>query len=367
MICFDECQQLEADNVFYALSRLRSTRVDYQLKAVATCNPDPASFLMDFVKFSLDENLIPIRQDEYKKRYFFRGQDGIVWYDSLEEAEAIHGASKESGIKSFLFVPGSIVDNPDGLRQNEGYVATLKALPRCESDRLLKGAWVKEQKSGFFNRSWVKFEPYPNLQAKLRTRCWDLAFSEVSEARPKVDATAGVLMSKDKNSVFTVEDCVVLRSRVREVEQTIFDTAERDGRDVIIGLPKDPGATAGAYCQDLARQLIDKGFTVKLIRPEKGKLQRFLPFACAAEAGLVRIVKNDWTEAYLDELEQTEFSNKTFDDRADATSDCFYILNRQQNLPLFSLPNFTSSSPVSQLTYGATLPSSGLSIPQSLA
>ena len=207
----------------------------------------------------------------------------------------------------------------------------------------MHGAWVREQKAGYFKRDWVNFEPYPNLQAKKRVRCWDLAFSEPSEARPRVDATAGVLMSKDQYSVYTIEDCITMRERVAAVEKMIFETAERDGRDVTIGLPKDPGATAGAYCQDLARRLSEKGFTVRLIRPERGKLQRFLPFASVAEAGYVRIVNSSWTEEYVNELEQTEFNNKTHDDRADATSDCFWVLNRGVELPIMTLPNIQVS------------------------
>ncbi len=366
-IAFDECQQLDGDNVFYALSRLRSTRVDYPLQAHATCNPDPDSFLMRFVEHSLDDNLVPIRKDKYANRFFVRDAQGLQFFDKLEDAQKIYGTSSTSPIKSYKFVPGSIYDNPIGLEQNEGYIATLKALPVVESRRLLHGAWVREQKSGFFKREWISFEPYPNLQAKKRVRCWDLAFSEASEARPRVDATAGVLTSKDEKSVYTVEDCIVLRKRVHDVEKAIFETADRDGRGVMIGLPKDPGATAGAYCQDLARRLSEKGFTVKLIRPEKGKLQRFLPFASAAEAGYVKIVKSDWTEDYLNELEQTEFGNRTFDDRADATSDCFWLLNREVHLPTFTLPDFSSQSAIQTSsaipTSGLSLPSSGLSIP----
>ena len=361
-IAFDEAQQLDGDNVFYALSRLRSTRVNYPLQAHATCNPDPDSFLMRFVEHSLDEYLVPIRKDIYDNRYFVRDAQGLQFFSDLKEAREIYGSGNTSPIKSYKFIPGSIFDNPVGLAQNDGYIATLKALPAVESRRLLHGAWVREQKSGYFKRDWVSFEPYPNLTAKSRTRCWDLAFSEVSEARPKVDASAGVLMSKDDRSIYTIEDCIVLRRRVHEVEKTIFETAERDGRGCIIGLPKDPGATAGAYCQDLARRLSEKGFIVKLIRPEKGKLQRFLPFASVAEAGYVRVVKSDWTEDYINELEQTEFSNKTFDDRADATSDCFWILNRELQLPSFSLPDLSSDPALSLPTTGS-IPISGLTIP----
>ena len=363
MIAFDECQQLEGDNVFYALSRLRSTRVSYPLQAHATCNPDPNSFLMPFVEHLLDDDLVPIRKENYEERYFIRDAKGTAFYNTREEAEALHGSGKDSPVKSYKFVPGSIFDNPIGLAQNEGYISTLKALPPVESKRLLYGAWVREQRSGFFKRDWVGFVNMPNLRAKKRFRAWDLAFSEISEAKPKCDATAGVLLSKDDvTSKYTVEHVVVLRKRVHEVENAIFSTAEMDGRDCGITLPLDPGATAGAYCKDLARRLSEKGFVVKLIRPEKGKLQRFLPFASVAEAGFVDIVRSDWTEDYINELEQTEFNNKTFDDRADATADAFYALNKQIVLPSFSLPDL-SVAPAHNFSSGITLPQSGLSLP----
>ena len=344
-ILLDECQQLSSDNVFYALSRLRSTRVSYPLQAFATCNPDPDSFLMNFVEHMLDDNLVPVRQDEYKERYFVRDSRGLVFFDNYEKALECYpkDSTGETPIKSYKFIPGCIFDNPKGLESNRDYISTLRALPPTESKRLLHGAWVREQKSGFFKRDWLKFEDYPNMEATKRTRCWDLAFSEESEAVPDVDATAGVLMSKDKFSRYTVEDCVLLKKRVHDVEKAIFDTAERDGRGCIIGLPKDPGATAGAYCQDLARRLGERGFIVKLIRPEKGKLQRFLPFASVAEAGWVHIVRSDWTDDYINELEQTQFNNKTHDDRADATSDCFWVLNREMTLPSFQLPTLDST------------------------
>lgn len=315
MIAFDECQQLSSDNVFYCLSRLRSTRVNYQLQAHATCNPDPSSFLMNFVEHSLDDNLVPVRKSTYEERYFVRDGAGVNFYASVAEAIEAHGTDVASSIKSYKFIPGSIYDNPQGLIQNAGYISTLQSLPAVECRRLLHGAWVKEQSSGFFKRDWVTFVNQPNIRAKRRVRAYDLAFSEISEARPRVDATVGLLMSKeDSTSRYTIEDVIKLRKRVHEVEQAIFLTAEQDGRDVIISLPLDPGATAGAYCKDLARKLAERGFTVKLTRPEKGKVQRFLPFASVAEAGFVDVVRSGWTEDYIDELEATTFTPKTHDD-----------------------------------------------------
>ncbi len=346
-ILFDECQQLEMDNVFYALSRLRSTMVDYPLQARATCNPDYDSFLRSFVEYSLDERGIPIRRDVYPNRYFVRTPSGIVWYDSLAEAQAAWGDKPDAGIKSWKFVPGSIFDNPKGLEQNKDYIATLKALPRVERERLLEGSWLaRETASGYFKREWVNLVDSPNLAPDCkRVRAWDLAFSKPSEARPRVDATAGVLLSRQKsNGLVTVENVKVIRERVHEVEKLIFETASLDGKHVTVSLPLDPGATAGQYCRDLAKRLAEQGFHVRLTRPEKSKQQRFLPFASVAEAKFVNVVKDDWTDGYFEELESMDFTNKFCDDQADATSDAFYWLVKGQDLPTIVAPNISVAS-----------------------
>jgi len=343
-IGLDELQQLDFDNVMYALSRLRSTRVNYQLQARATCNPDADSWLIDFVRYCLDERGIPIRTKDFKKRYFVRNASGIQWFDTIEKAQEIYGKGAESGIKSFKFIAGNIYDNPLGLELNKDYVNTLKALPRVEMERLLLGSWyARESSSGYFKREYVELEDTYNIRANKRVRAWDLAFSKPSEVRPDVDATAGVLMSKDPTSIYTIENIEVCRERVHEVEQLIFNTAKIDGKDVIISLPLDPGATAGAYCKDLARRLSERGYTVKLTKPEKGKLQRFLPFASVAEAGFVKVVRAEWNKDFFNELEQMDFTNKTHDDMADSCSDAFYWLNKHVELPSFEIPDLTSS------------------------
>lgn len=346
-VCVDEAQQLSEDNVFYLLSRLRSTRVSYPKQAFMTCNPDPDSFLFKFVEHSLDEYLVPDPEIAQKTRYFAREGGKLVFFDTAEDAELALPTPKGEtpSYKSYTFYAANIYQNPIGLALNRDYISTLEALPITERKRLLDGAWVREMKSGFFKREWCNYVDFPNMAARKRVRAWDLAFSEPSEARPRVDATAGVLMSKDeKTSVYTVENVITLRKRVHEVEQMIFQTAERDGQNVIISLPKDPGATAGAYCRDLSRRLSEKGFTVRLTSPDKGKLQRFNPFASVAQAGFVQIVKSEWTPDYLNELEQTEFTHKTHDDQADATSDAFYHLARASSLMPFTPLEMTSAS-----------------------
>lgn len=366
-MAFDECQQLTQDNVLYALSRLRSTIVDYPVRAVATCNPDYNSFLRKWVEFSLDERGIPIRypNHDYPIRYYVNTSNGgIRWFDKLEDATAIYGNRSDSGIKSFRFIPATAEDNKVLIKSNPEYLSTLRSLPRVEMERLLLGSWyARESASGYFKREWVEVVDIPNYFANKRVRSWDLAFSKPSEVRPDVDATVGTLMSKDKSNIYTVEDIFIMRDRVHEVEKSIFTIAEKDGRDVVIILPLDPGATAGAYCRDLARRLAERGFIVKLIKPEKGKQQRFLPFASAAEARFVKFVNGDWLEEAFTELENMDFSHHTHDDIGDTLSDGFFVLNKDTSIPVFNVPDLSMSAP-SRIPMTTSIPSSGVSLPK---
>jgi len=365
-MAFDECQQLTEDNVLYALSRLRSTIVDYPVRAVATCNPDYNSFLRKWVEFCLDERGIPKRSinHDYPLRYYVNTNNGgIKWFDKKEDAVAIYGNRRDSGIKSFRFIPATAEDNKVLLKNNPEYLSTLRSLPRVEMERLLLGSWyARESASGYFKREWVEVVDLPNFAANKRVRAWDLAFSKPSEVRPDVDATCGTLVSKDKLNFYTVEDCVLMRDRVHEVERMIFNVAEKDGREVTIILPLDPGATAGAYCRDLSRRLAERGFHTKLVRPEKGKQARFLPFASAAEAKYVKFVNGEWLEEAFTELENMDFSHHTHDDVADTLSDAFFVLNKDTVLPAFTIPDMHSGSS-NKIPFIASAPISGATLP----
>lgn len=312
----DEIQQLAEENVMYLLSRLRSTSVDYQRQMVATGNPDYDSFIRHWVEFALDERGIPIRRDVYPSRYFVQIPGGkIHWSDDRSELEAIYGKGDESGILSFKFIPGTIYDNPPLMKADPTYVSKLKALPRVEMERLLLGSWyARQESSGLFKRDWVTMVPHPNIRTSNRVRAYDIAMSQPSEQYPNPDWTRGVLLSKDRNNIYTVEDLVSLRDRAHKVEELIFNTAYKDGPDVIISIPMDPNASAAAYAKDLQRRLAERGFICRLQKPVKSKITRFAPFSSVAQAGFVQVVEADWNKEFFDELEIFNGDKKNKDD-----------------------------------------------------
>jgi predicted phage terminase large subunit-like protein len=343
---FDEIQQLSRENVVYLFSRLRSTSVDFKKQIFATGNPDYDSFMREWVEYALDERGIPIIRDEYPNRYFVQvSGGGMEWADSREELEKIYGTGGESGILSFKFIPGNIYSNPVLMKADPSYISKLKALPLVEKERLLYGSWyARESASGYWKQHWVIEVLYPPAKVLKRVRAWDLSFTKPNESSSKnPDYTAGVLMSKDVKSLYTVEDVVRIRDRAHVVEELILNTARADGTDVVVGLPLDP-AGGGAYVKGLQKRLLEAGFICRLVKPTRAKVQRFAPFAAVAEGGFVSIVKGEWNADYHRELETFDGTNNYKDDQADASSDCFVLLNKQAPLPSFSLPDLTQAT-----------------------
>lgn len=356
LVIFDEATDFDEEMVVYLLSRMRNAYVDYKPQMFMMTNPDYNSFLREWIQdYYLDPQTgIPLTEKTGKKRYFFRQGNSMIWYDTLEEAEAVHGRGDESGITSFTFIGATCRDNPPLLKAQPDYISKLMALPRVERERLLDGSWfARVENAGLFKREWVQLVDHPNGRARRRIRAWDFAFTKPSEQYTNPDWTRGILVSKDSTNVYTVEDVVSMRDRVHEVEKLVFETAIRDGQDVIISIPLDPAAAAGAYAKDLQRRLAEMGFIVKLTKPVKSKVTRFAPFSSIAQAGFVHVMKANWNKEFFDELEIFDGDPKKKDDQVDCCSDAMLLLNRELVIPTFSLPDLTGTNPFNNLASSA--------------
>jgi predicted phage terminase large subunit-like protein len=359
LVIFDEATDFEEEMVVYLLSRMRNAYVDYKPQMFLMTNPDYNSFLRGWLEdFYLDPQTgIPLQEKTGYKRFFFRQGNTMLWYNSLEAAETVHGSGDESGISSFTFIGATCRDNPPLLKAQPDYISRLMSLPRVEKERLLDGSWfARQESSGLFKREWVGLVDHANGKARQRIRAWDFAFSKPSEQYPNPDWTRGVLMSKDAAKVYTVEDVVGLRDRVHEVEKLVFQTAIQDGQDVIISIPLDPAAAAGAYAKDLQRKLAEMGFSCRLTKPVKSKITRFAPFSSIAQAGFVNVVKANWNKDFFDELEIFDGDPKKKDDQVDCCSDCMLLLNKDTSIPNFTLPDFSGSNPFESMQVQTNLP-----------
>jgi predicted phage terminase large subunit-like protein len=155
-------------------------------------------------------------------------------------------------------------------------------------------------------------------------RGWDLAATEGAG-----DYTVGPkLEGPDAEGFWYWTDMTYGRWDASTVRQTIRQTAEIDGRGVIIRLPQDPGQAG----KDQARQLITmlSGFSVRSMPVSGSKEVRAAGFASQVNAGNVKMVKAPWNRFALDCLRS--FPLGAVDDPIDAVSDAFNELTGRREV-----------------------------------
>jgi hypothetical protein len=160
-IGFDELTQFTRTQFLYLLSRNRST-CGIRPCVRATCNPDPDSWVADFIKWWIGEDGYPIPERIGKLRYFIIDANNFVWGDTKQEVidrvphvfkdEQFKDVKPEDLVKSVSFIPGHIQENRALLNADPAYMANLLALPENEQMRLLKGNWkIRQDGLSLFN------------------------------------------------------------------------------------------------------------------------------------------------------------------------------------------------------------------------
>lgn len=164
LIEFDELTHFTKKMFVTLLSRNRSTcGVRPYLRG--TCNPDPDSWLAEFLDWWIDQETgFPNKARAGKIRYMVADQDQFVWGSTKQEvfdkaphvfeSEAVMmtGIPKEQLVKSVTFIPGSIYENKKLLQVDPGYIANLLAQDEATQARLLHGNWkVRSDEQNLFN------------------------------------------------------------------------------------------------------------------------------------------------------------------------------------------------------------------------
>jgi phage terminase large subunit-like protein len=194
----------------------------------------------------------------------------------------------------------------------------------------------------------------------VRIRWWDLAASE----KPGAAFTAGVKMARHRSGVRAVEHCRAFRATPGKRDDLIVQTAQADGRSVIVGIEIEGGSGGPAQFFALEKRLKSIGYRVVGARPraeltdaegkvlyrnsgaESSKAARADPVASCLERGHqrrgecadtggpwwgkdcdkplnahkdgIRLFAGAWTQAYLDVVEG--FPDGDTCDEVDATS-----------------------------------------------
>lgn len=338
LILFDELQHFTERMFFYMLSRNRTT-CGVRPYIRATCNPDPDSWLCDFLIKAgyihgkdADKELqgYPIKEMSGVIKWFIRLNNIVYWANTKEDLIKEHG--KEVTPKSFTFIPATIEDNQILLEANPDYISNLNALLEYEMIRLMKGNWFARPSAGeLFKRMYfqpVSYEDYKKLKVIESMRYWDRAATLPNDNNPDPDYTAGVRMDlcEDKNFYITH----VLRDRLEpgDVEKLILTITEQDDSDTIVGLEQEPGASGKTEVIHYQNKITNRDVkTFPKSGKNKSKLACWKPLARAAKNGKIFIVKAPWNEMFLSEAESvTDGTQQGHDDMIDAVSGAFNYL-----------------------------------------
>jgi predicted phage terminase large subunit-like protein len=174
------------------------------------------------------------------------------------------------------------------------------------------------QGGGLFKRDWFQVVPLPSTGWAQRVRYWDLA------SALEGDFTVGVLMSRDEEGKFYVEDVRRGQWDPSRRDEIILRTAKDDGHAVQVILEQEPGSAGVSVTTYLARKLA--GFSVSKDRPTGDKVVRAQPLASQCGVFNVALVSGGWNEAFIDEL--SVFPNGRYDDQVDAASGALSWLTR---------------------------------------
>lgn len=189
---------------------------------------------------------------------------------------------------------------------------------------------------GMFKRQW--FIPCDSVPFDAeRVRYWDKAGTAGDGAY-----TVGVLMARDLNGLYYVEDVVRGQWEAVEREEVILRTAIDDTRKygllepgakggyrVIMPGPdvwfeQEPGSGGKESAQASIRRLA--GFNAYAERVTGAKEVRAEPWASQCGGGNVRILRAEWNRAYVDE--HTAFHpDAAYKDQVDASSGAFSKLS----------------------------------------
>lgn len=173
---------------------------------------------------------------------------------------------------------------------------------------------------GKFKREWFSIvDEYP-IGGQL-VRYWDLA-ATAPKPGANPDWTCGVL-AKWLKGILYILDVQRFRANPLEVETKIRSAADRDGREVEIGMEEEPGSAGKSMISHYSRNVV-AGYAFRGHRTTGSKEIRANPLSAAAENGNVKLFRGGWNRDFINEC--VAFPMGSHDDQVDAASGALSVL-----------------------------------------
>lgn len=252
------------------------------------------------------------------------------------------------------------------MASNPEYVAFLEGLNDTDRAQLLLGNWkIRSKGANYFLRSWLQ-EVNRIPEGCTVQRGYDLAATERSQVNKTPDATTSIKLYRDRNGYYYIagnyhenfyDDVEQVHGRVckrvGDRDNVMLSQAKLDGDECVIILPVDPASAGKQVYTEMSKFFTGHGFRVKKdpVAGNKSKLTRFLPFATAAENGLIKIVRNtfddktyEWIMKELESFDGERSTTTRKDDFADCLATVFNYACTSRTHKAFSLPSINAPS-----------------------
>lgn len=288
---YEEATHFEETQYLYLHSRTRRPRYDEANRLPASAD-------------GLTAATVPIRMRATANP----GGPGHEWC----KTRFVDEKTREPGV---VYIKAMLSDNPH--LDAEDYVQSLAHLDAVTRMQLLEGNWDVRPDGTLIMAGWFQYLDETHRGVRY-ARAWDLAASKpIPGVNPDPSWTVGTRMLRTKEGAFEIDDVIAFREDPGTVENRVKAAARRDGRGVVIGIPKDPAA-AGKTVLEHYKKLL-RGFTVYGMPTSKDKAKRAEPFIAAVSNQLVWVKRAPWTTTLVRELSGFPFTGH--DDHLDSCAD----------------------------------------------
>lgn len=302
-IGFDQLESFTQEQFFSMLASNRDPSGLVKPYVRATANPEPG-WLAEFLQWWWDEKTgYPIMERSGKLRWFVRINETLKWADSKEELKERYPTLIP---RSVTFIPAFVSDNTELMKNDPVYLGNLQAQDKITQERWIHGNWKVKPSAGLiFNRAWFADKIIQELPAGSENwqwvRFWDLAATAPKEGKDP-DWTSGVKIGTPDKKVFYVSHVRRFRKTPHENEKEIKLQANIDGYSVAIRMEEEGGASGTSLASHYQRNVLN-GFGFKGVKNSKNKVVRAQGASAAAQAGNIYILKGDWNQEFIDELD----------------------------------------------------------------
>lgn len=259
----------------------------------------------------------------------FEAENGEILYYTNLNGKLVLSRTREEGYNSISYVTPNINDlSPDQEARVHG-----------NSDPILRaqllGKWgVKAEAGMYFNEEWFKDAPAVPL-TRTRLRYWDLAASG-----NKGDFLASILIAKWRTAQgvdnYYIEDIILLKPQVHEVEAIVYKQAKIDGPMVAIAIEQEGGSAGKIVAHNFETKLKALGHRVYIDqktsdRTTSSKEARAGIVSPLAKEGRIWLVNNPSVIRNRGEFfkQVIGFPVEKHDDILDAMTGAIYVLNNK--------------------------------------